>query len=119
MKHIDNLLYALGQMSEYGKEYLQNEKEIIILRVSEFAARMISKIVSRLVMVFFFLFLLLFASLTLSFILAKVLGSYIWGFGAVTLLYLLLIILVVVFRRMLITNPILKLILNDFLESNR
>jgi len=116
MKHIDNLLYALGQMSEYGKEYLRNEKEIIRLGIAGFAARLISKIVSRLMMVVFFIFLLLFASLTLSFVLAKVFDSYVWGFGLVTLLYLLLIFIVVIFRRVLITNPILKLILNDLLE---
>src|SRR5690625_6510105 len=101
MKHIDNLLYALGQMGEYGKEYFQNEKQIIKLRFAEIAAKNLSKIITIFTLVLFTLFLILFGSLTLSFFLASIFDSYIWGFGLVALLYFLFIVVVVVFRQML------------------
>src|SRR5690625_3894206 len=116
MKHIDNLLYALGQMSEYGKEYFQNEKQIIKLRFAEIAAKNLSKIITIFTLVLFTLFLILFGSLTLSFFLASIFDSYIWGFGLVALLYFLFIVVVVVFRQMLITNPIVRIILNEILD---
>lgn len=116
MKHIDNLLYALGQMSEYGKEYFRNEKQIIKLSIAEIAAKNLSRIITILTLILFALFLILFGSLTLSFFLASILDSYIWGFGLVALLYLIFIIVVVIFRQALITNPIVRIILHEILD---
>jgi len=114
MKHFDSILYALGQLSEYVKDFLDNKKKIIQLDLAEKGIQILSKIIGRFVIFFFFIFFLWFGSITLSIGLSIYLNSFLAGFGIVTLLYLVLIGIVIVFRRTLITSPIVNMILKDF-----
>lgn len=116
MKHIDNLLYALGQMSVYGKEYLLDQKEMIKLEAADRGAKILSRIVSRLLIIIVSFFMVLFASLTLSFGLASYLDSLVLGFGIVAFLYLLFILLVIFLRKRLITNIIFRILFNDIMN---
>lgn len=113
MKRYDNLLYALGQFSEYAKEFLLNKKKMLQLDLSERGSKILSKLISRIIIFIFVIFLILFGSLTLSIGLSMHFDSYLAGFGIVTALYLVLIIVVYFFRRILITNPIVNMIIKD------
>ena len=113
MKDFDNLLYELGQLSEYAKEYIDSKKKIIQLEATERGTEILSKLISRIVVFMFLIFLVLFGSLTLSIGLSMYFNSLLAGFGIVTGLYLVLIAVVILFRRSLITIPIVNMILKD------
>jgi len=114
MKHFNSLLYALGQLSEYAKGYINSKKKIIQLSLTDQVTKILSKIISRIIVFILVFFLILFGSLTISIGLSMYFNSFIAGFGVVTGIYLVLIGLVVIFRRALITNPIINMILKDF-----
>ncbi len=113
MKQFDSLLYAVGQLSEYAKHYINSKKKIIQLDLTERESGILSKIISRIVIFIFIIFLVLFGSLTLSIGLSMYFNSFLAGFGIVTALYLVLIVVVVLFRKVLITNPLINIILKD------
>lgn len=113
MKQFDRLLYALGQASEYARHYIENKKKIIQLDLTERATGILSKLISRIIIFIFIIFFTLFASLTLSIGLSMYFNSFLAGFGIVTALYLVLIVLVVIFRKILITHPLINLIVKD------
>jgi F0F1-type ATP synthase membrane subunit a len=78
-------------------ESLQNLLEIRIAmirdEVEETVAEKLARVLPLLLVVSAFTMLILFASLALGFFLAEVLGSYVYGFGAVALVYLVLTII--------------------------
>jgi F0F1-type ATP synthase membrane subunit a len=78
-------------------ESLQNLIEVRIAIVKDEVeakvAEKLTKILPMLLVMLAFNLLILFASLTLSFYLSDLLGSYMYGFGIVTLGYLLLTII--------------------------
>ncbi|MBY5960177.1 hypothetical protein KUV50_18635 [Membranicola marinus] len=116
MKHFDSLLYALGQLSEYARHYIHGKKQILKLDLTERAAGILSKLISRVVIFIFVIFFILFASLTLAIGLSMYFSSFLAGFGIVSGIYLILIILVIVFRKLLIMRPLIDVILKDINE---
>ncbi|GAA5220655.1 phage holin family protein [Membranihabitans marinus] len=118
MKESEKLLYNLGQTSEYVKNYVQLQKEIIKLELVEGSSKLLSNIISRLVALMILLFTLLFASLTLAIGLSIALNSFLYGFGLVTIIFVLLAVLLVVKRESLMTAPILRLILKDLYKDD-
>lgn len=113
MKQFDSLLYTLGQISEHAREYLDNQKSILRLEVAQKTSQFLSRLIGRIIIFIFIIFLILFGSLTLSIGLSIYFNSFLWGFGTVTIIYLLMIWIVYLFRHKLITNPILNMILKD------
>lgn len=116
MKQFDNLLYTLGQLSEYARHYFESKKQIVMLDIVEKGSQFLSKLISRVIIFIFLIFLLLFGSLTLSIGLSMYFGSFLAGFGIVTGIYLILIGIILVFRRSLITMPIVNMILKDIYQ---
>ncbi len=116
MKQFDDLLYALGQLSVYASKFFESKKQIIMLETAELLSKFLSKLVSRIILAIFAFFVIFFGSLTLAIGLSMYFGSLWIGFGIVTVVYLVLIGVVLVFRRQLITNPIINMILKDLYE---
>lgn len=116
MKQFDDLLYALGQLSEYANHYFKSKKQVLLLDAAEHGSRFLSKLISRIIIFILVIFVVLFGSITLAIGLSMYFGSLWTGFGIVTLLYLVLIGVIVVFRRVLITNPIINMILKDLYQ---
>ncbi|WP_236978541.1 phage holin family protein [Membranihabitans maritimus] len=114
MKQTENILYALGQSSEYIKDYLNSQKNLIKLEFAEHSSKILSKIISRVIALMLVMFAFLFASLTIAIGLSIYLNSFFAGFGIVTASFIILVIVLIVFRNSLITNPVLRLILKDF-----
>lgn len=114
MKQTDNILYTLGKSSEYLKEYVNSQKDLIKLEIAEHSSRVLSKVISRVIALMLIMFALLFASLTIAIGVSIYLNSFFAGFGLVTIFFIVLVVALIVFRNALITNPVLRLILKDF-----
>lgn len=104
-----NLVTDLGENFEYVKTIVTNEIEIKKLDFVESGATIVSKIVSSL-LIFFFLFLAFIAGvITLTIILSQSLGSPIYALLVIIGMMIFLSLVVLVFRKFLIVNPISKL----------
>lgn len=97
------------QLTTHLKEYLETRSRLLLLGLSEKSAGLFSALVLHLVFVFLFLLLLFFGSISLAFWIGQETGSPSLGFGIVTGIYFILVLLVLVLR----ANANVKRVLED------
>ena len=102
-----------SSVKEQSQQWMQARLNLYKLK----AIRLFSKIAGNFAWLIISLFLLLlfsiFVGLTLAFWLSSYTGSYIIGFGIVTLLILLKIALLALFRKKLFINPIIRIMIKQ------
>ena len=86
-------LLGLDKIIESLQKLLEVRIAIIREEIEEKIAEKLAKVLPMLLVVASVTLLVLFASLTLAFYLTELLDSYVYGFGIVTLFYLLLTII--------------------------
>ncbi len=103
----------LSSIKEDSQKWFETRVNIYKLK----AIRLLSKITGNLawfiISLFLFLLFSVFFGLTLGFWLSSYTGSYITGFGIVTLLILLKIVLLTVFRRKFFINPMIRMMIKQ------
>lgn len=117
MKPTDSITEAVGEVYGYSKAYLQQQLEYFKLDIAERVSRSISLAITVFVLVMLFLLILLFASLALGIYLGQQLGSYSEAFLLVSGGYAVLTLILLLLRRVLITNPILSRIIKVFFQN--
>ena len=95
------------------KEYLDTYIKLARLRAIERGTSIFAGIVTDVFVVLGLSLTFLFASITLAFYLAQVMHSYWQGFGCVALIYIIVIVFVMVFRKSL-ERPIVNALLKKF-----
>lgn len=112
--NIDNLQQLLAEL----KKYAELQKDYVQLHLVE----KLTILTSTLILVFVLLVLGIIALFYLSFTLAYVLEPYVGGlmasYGIITGFIILLIILIVVFRKRLIVQPMVHFLANLLLNDN-
>ena len=103
----DKSIENMQQLFIEFKKYLELQKEYTKLEVTE----KLSKLLSTLLLVLFHL------SFTLVYILAPLVGGLMMSFALITCFHILLIVLLVLFRKKLIIDPTVKLIAELFLDN--
>lgn len=114
----ENLLTTIGETTEYGRLYLEQEKDLLKLEVAEKIAATTSSLISLAVISLLSLVAFLFFSLTAGLYLAQLLGSYPLAFLIVSMSFLLLAIGVYFFRNRMVTRPIYTLISDEILGEH-
>jgi uncharacterized membrane protein YqjE len=114
----EDLLSTAGETFEYGRIYMTNQKKLIRLEVAEKMAKTTSSLVTGMMMFFFLSLFIIFLSIAAGFWLGKIWSSYSLAFLMVTLFYAILGGLAFLFRKQMITNPVLVLILNTVLDDD-
>ena len=117
MKPTDSISEAVGEVYGYSKAYLQQQLEYFKLDIAERVSRSLSLAITVFVMVMLFLLILLFASLALGIYLGEQYGSYPKAFLLVSGGYAVVTFLLLLFRRTLVTNPILSRIIKVFFQN--
>lgn len=112
----EQLAERLGETYGFLSEIVDHKVESIKLSVAEKSALTISKVVTIAVMAFFGSFFLFFGLIALAFLLADA-DNYARGFGIVSGVMLLLLIIVFVLRRHLIVNPAVSRTIDLFFKS--
>jgi len=97
------------------KEYLETYIALARLRAIERGTSIFAGIVTDVFVVIGLSLTFLFASITLAFYLAQVMHSYWQGFGCVALIYIIVIVFVMVFRKSL-EKPIVNALLRKFFK---
>lgn len=106
---------AIGTLITEIKTYLELNVENVKLTAAEKTVRLLSALALVGLIALFALLALLFLSIAIADFIAESLGSG-WAFSIITGFYVLLIVIVAVFRRGLIVNPVSRFITKLFLS---
>lgn len=110
----NNILHDLGENFEYAKTIVQNEIELKKLDLIESSAGIIGMVISGAILVLTGVIALVFALTLLTVGLAQMLGSVLYALLVVGGFILLLGLLIFVFRRTLIIDPVINKIYQLF-----
>ncbi len=116
MKNTDEVLFSAGETFEYARQYLKQQGAYIRMEAAERVSRTASAIVTVIVLGFFAALILIMLSIAAGFWLAAATGSYVEAFLMISAAYALMGTLMFLFRRLLITQPTLNIVLNAFFE---
>lgn len=103
-----------GEAYGYAKAYIEQQAEYTKLDIAERVSMAISSAITTVVVLQLAFFVSGFLSVALSIYLGQRLGSFVQGFLIVGGVYAVLTFVVVLFRRLLITNPIVSRIIKIF-----
>lgn len=118
MKNSESVLESAGETYGYIKAYISQQVEYYKLDIAERLSRAISSAITMVVLLLLFLMMLGFFSLAAGFYLAQEFGSNIKGFLVIGGVYLGLTFLFAVFRRYLITDPVLSRVIKVFFQDH-
>lgn len=117
MKETNSVLESAGEAYGYARVYLKQHLEYYKLDIAERVSRAISSAITMLVLFLLFLMMLGFLSVAVGFYLAELRGSYAEAFLIVAGGYLALTLFVALFRRFLVTNPVLSRVIKVFFSE--
>lgn len=103
-KSIENLCRLLGE----AKKYLELQKEYTKLELTEKLTILLSTLILVLLVVLLGMVVLFYLSFTLAYLLDPMVGGLMTAFALVAALHLLLIVVVITFRKRLLINPMAK-----------
>ncbi len=111
----EELLSSTGETIEYGKMYLEQKMDFYRLETSKRLAKTTSNLATVAVMGFLGMMVVLFLSIAGGLFLGAFLGSYGLAFLIITGLYILAVVIIYFFKKEIITNPILSLVIEEML----
>lgn len=113
----DKSIENMQQLFIEFKKYLELQKEYTKLEVTEKLSKLLSTLLLVLLVVILGVVVLFHLSFTLVYILAPLVGGLMMSFALITCFHILLIVLLVLFRKKLIIDPTVKLIAELFLDN--
>lgn len=114
----DKSIENMQQLFLEFKKYLLLQKEYTKLEVTEKISKLLSTLLLVLLVVVLGVVVLFHLSFTLVYVIAPLVGGLMLSFALITCFHILLIILLIVFRKKLIINPTVKFIAGLFMESS-
>jgi hypothetical protein len=112
MADTENLGSFFKENKNLVKEYFDTRLEIYKLKLIRIFSKSAGNLIWIIISLFLILLFAVFLALVGGFWLSDLTGSYIKGFGIITLIILLKIVLLTLFRKTLFINPIIRLIVS-------
>ena len=112
----DNSIENIRQLFSDFKKYLELQKKYTQLEVAE---KLTILLILVLLVVILGMVALFYLSFTLAYILDPIVGGLMVSFAMISCLHILLIILLVIFRKKIIINPMTKFIAGLFIDNNK
>lgn len=116
MKLSEEILESSGELIEYFKFYLDRQLYHARLETSERMAKIVSSMITAAVVSTLALLVLVFFTVGVGLYLSHYWQSPVLGFGVIALFYGVLVLGVWVFRRQLITNPVVSLVIEKMFD---
>lgn len=101
------------------EEYVKDRLLLLKLEAVEKISRVAGSLFAGLLIALFSFFLIMFLSIMLGYFLGELLHHMFWGFGIVAGLYLVLLVVVIVFRKHLFERPIINMMIDIFFEKKK
>src|SRR5689334_2875080 len=115
----DNLGSFIKENKSLVKDYLDTRLEIYKLKMIRLFSKSVGYFIWMIISVFLVFLFIVFAGLVTGFWLSSLTGSYVAGFGYTTLIMLVLIVVLAVFRKALFVNPIIRKAINGMTAVTR
>ena len=115
----DNSIENIQQLFFDFKKYLKLQKKYTQLEVAEKLTILLSTLILVLLVVILGMVALFYLSFTLAYILDPIVGGLMVSFAMISCFHILLIVLIVVFRKKIIINPMTKFIAGLFIDNNK
>lgn len=100
------------------QEYIELKLDLLKLQAAENVSRIISGVVVGAIIAIFAALILFFLSFAAGFFLASILNSTELGFLCVAGFYLLLVLILLLFRKKIIDRPVIRSVINIFFPKN-
>lgn len=113
----DNSIDTLQQLFIEFKKYLKLQKEYTTLEVAEKVSKLISAFIVLLVLVILGMVALFYLSFAVVYILEPLVGGLMASFSIIAGLHILVFLIVILFRKQLIINPIVNFVAGLFLDN--
>lgn len=113
---MENHPNAIGSLFETAGDYLETRVDLLKLKAVDKSSDIVSSIVSRLVIVVIFTFGFFILNIGLSILLGAAMGKIWYGFFAVGVFYLLLAVLLIIFKGKWIKDPVNDLMVKKMLN---
>lgn len=108
MRTQENLGSFYDENKALLQDYLETRLEIIRLQGIKVGAKAIGYLAWLLISMFFLLLIFIFTGLVIGFWFSAITGSYVAGFGIATLILVIIVVLLAVFRKALFVHPIIR-----------
>lgn len=115
---MENIATNLDQLYQKAKQYSTTSLEIVKLKAVDKAADIISSLAVSLVMILIVALFSLFLNIGIAMWIGKTLENYAYGFYIVSSFYLILGIIIYVFRKSLIKVSVDNFMIKKLLKSN-
>jgi hypothetical protein len=112
MADTENLGGFFKENKKLVKEYLDTRLEIFELKLIRILSKSAGYFIWIIISLFLFFLFIIFLGLVAGLWLSELTGSYVTGFGIITLIILLKIVLLYAFRKTLFVNPIIRTIIS-------
>ena len=109
----NELLSSTGETVEFAKQYIQQQIDYMRLDTAERIAKTTSSLITIGIIAVTILVFFIFLSIAFGFYLGALLNSYAVSFLIVAGLYFLLVVILIVFKKSIITNPVSSLIIKE------
>ncbi|RYE40496.1 MAG: hypothetical protein EOP48_24660 [Sphingobacteriales bacterium] len=113
MSQPENLGSFFSENKKLVTDYLETRIALIRLQSIKMLSRSAGNLIWAVIAAFFIFIILIFAGLVLGFWFSELTGSYVKGFGLTTMVFILLFILITIFRKALFISPMIKKIIAD------
>lgn len=114
---MNTLIQQVNTFYDKTEDYIQTQFELIKLNTIDKSADVVSSLAHRIVFAMVAGMFILFLNIGIGLWLGNLLGAYHWGFIIVSGFYLLSALLIYIFRKPLIKNPISNLMLSKMLKK--
>lgn len=111
---MDNLFDDLGNSKKEIQEYIEARLDLIKLQAAENISRMISNTAVIIILGLLSSLILIFLSFSAGYYLSSLLNSNVLGFLCVAGFYLLMLLIILLFRKKIIERPVIKSMVKIF-----
>jgi len=110
-----DFLEEVGKLNVYAQSIISDKIELFKLKAAEESVKTVSGLVHIVILSLLAITLLIFLSVVGGLALGRMLQDYVLGFLIICGFYFILLVLYLVFRKTLVTNPITKIIIQKIL----
>lgn len=117
MGNSENMAKSVDMLYEKAKKYTETSAELLTLKVVDKSAEVLSSLTAILLIAMVFAMFTLFVNIGLSLLIGSMLNEYYLGFFIVSAFYLILGVVLYMFRDKVIKLPIANLVIAKLLKS--
>ncbi|GJM32225.1 MAG: hypothetical protein DHS20C18_12260 [Saprospiraceae bacterium] len=116
MKQEEEILQSAGEVVEFARQYTNDQLKLLKLELAENTSKLIASLATSLAIIFIGMIVVFFLTVSLALIIGTWLDSNAAGFALVAAVYLIMGILLNIFKKSLLTEPILTVVIRQLFD---